>query len=123
MTTYTPLSEELVPLSVKKQRSNGSFAWEKSLGGRGGGGVGERYSLIKKEKKRERKPSSLESLLLIRAHRLPLINNFCITSTTDVIPKHAALKMPASNWIDVIICTTRGTQPQSEEQCYDSLYC
>lgn len=70
---------------------------------------GEKEEEIKKEN-----PAAW-SLLLIKAHRLPLINNLCINTTTDVILKYVALKMPTSNWTDLLICTARDAQSQPEQ--------
>lgn len=59
-----------------------------------------------------RKPQAAWSLLLIRAHGLPFINNLSINTATDVILKYVVLKMPTSNWLDLVICTTRDAQFQ-----------
>lgn len=80
------------------------------------GGEKKRYSQEKKKEEREKRENPAAwSLLLIRAHGLPLINNLSINTTTDVIPKYVALIIPTSNWIDLVMCTTRDTQTQSEE--------
>lgn len=55
--------------------------------------------------------SSLEPSI-IRAHGLPFINNLSINTATDVILKYVVLKMPTSNWLDLVICTTRDAQFQ-----------